>query len=131
MRVNDTNLPRLVARDSTNSRPDVQYTDLHSGLWFTKRSQRTSFSANGTSAVQYYPRLSNAVRWSGAAAAGLTKTGQRFRFGFDQQTAIQPVRTLPRDSDSGRCVDEPGKRVGTRRRSGGLRPRILSLQLRD
>ncbi len=96
--VNDTNLPRLVARDSTNSRPDVQYTDLHSGLWFTKRSQRTSFSANGTSAVQYYPRLSNAVRWSGAAAAGLTKTGQRFRFGFDQQMRYSPYahfRVIP------------------------------------
>ena len=97
--VNDTNLPRLVARDAaSNSRPDVRYTDLHSGLWFTKRGQRTTFSANGTSAVQYYPQLSNAVRWSGAGAAGFTKTGQRFRFGLDQQVRYSPYahfRVIP------------------------------------
>jgi hypothetical protein len=102
--VNDTNLPRLVAGDSANSRPDVRYTDLHSGLWFTKRSQRTTFSANGTSAVQYYPQLSNAVRWSGAGAAGFSRTGQRFRLGLDQQIRYSPYahfRVIPlRDAAS-------------------------------
>ena len=101
--VDDTNLPRLVARDSTtNSRPDVRYSDLHAGLWFTKRSQHTAFSANGTTAVQYYPQLSNALRWSGASAAALTKTGQRFRLGLDQQMRYSPYahfRVIPiRDS---------------------------------
>jgi hypothetical protein len=96
--VNDTNLPRLVARETAGSRPDVRYSDLHAGLWFNKRGQRTSFSANGTTAVQYYPQLSNAARWSGAGAVGMTRTGQRLRFGFDQQVRYSPYahfRVIP------------------------------------
>ncbi len=97
--VNDTNLPRLIARGTdASSRPDVRYSDLHAGLWFSKRAQRTSFSANGTTAVQYYPQLSNAVRWSGAGAVGMTRTGQRLRFGLDQQVRYSPYahfRVIP------------------------------------
>jgi hypothetical protein len=97
--VYDTNLPRL-SRDLTSgeSKPDVHYTDLHTGLWFTKRGQRSSFSANGTSAVQYYPQLGNAVRWSGAGAVGYSRSTQRVRFGVDQQVRYSPYahfRVIP------------------------------------
>src|SRR6185503_18299585 len=47
--VDDTNMPRLVARDLRNSssKPDVRYSDLFTGLCYTNRGQRTTFSANG------------------------------------------------------------------------------------
>ena len=97
--VYDTNLPRLSRRlTNDESKPDVYYTDLHSGLWYTKRGQRSSFSANGTSTVQYYPQLSHAARWSGAGAVGYTKTTQRVRFGVDQQVRYSPYahfRVIP------------------------------------
>jgi hypothetical protein len=98
--VDDTNMPRLVARDLRNSssKPDVRYTDLHTGLWYTKRAPRTSFSANGMSSVQYYPQLSNVVRWSGAGAVAVTHTGRRVSFGLDQQVRYSPYshfRVIP------------------------------------
>jgi hypothetical protein len=98
--VYDTNLPRLVPRglgdDATT--PAVNYSDLHAGLWYTKRGERTSFSVNGTSAVQYYPQLSNAVRWSGAGAVAVSRTTRRGRFGIDQQVRYSPYahfRVIP------------------------------------
>ena len=98
--VNDTNLPRLVNpnRSDALSRPDVRYTDMRAGLWFTKRGERTNFSANGTSTAQYYPQLSNAVRWSGAGAVAFSRTTRRARFGVDQQVWYSPYahfRVIP------------------------------------
>ncbi len=98
--VYDTNLPRLARRDTRGdtSQRDVYYNDLQSGLWYTQRGERTSFSANGTSAVQYYPQLAGAVRWSGAGAVGLSRTGRRLRFGLDQQVRYSPFahfRVIP------------------------------------
>jgi hypothetical protein len=96
--VNDTNLPRLVAGPGDGTGPDVRYTDLHSGLWYTHRGERTVFSTNGTSALQYYPQLAHAVRWSGAGAVAMTRTGRRLRFGIDQQVRYSPYahfRVIP------------------------------------
>lgn len=98
--VYDTNLPRLARRDllGDDSQPDVYYSDLQMGLWYTQRGERTVFSANGTSAAQYYPQLSGAMRWSGAGAVGLTRTGRRLRFGMDQQVRYSPYshfRVIP------------------------------------
>jgi hypothetical protein len=98
--VDDTNMPRLISRDLSNSaaKPDVLYSDLHTGLWYTKRGERTMFSANGMSSVQYYPQLSNAVRWSGAGAVAVNHTGRRFNFGLDQQVRYSPYahfRVIP------------------------------------
>ena len=98
--VNDTNLPRLVARDlpDSASNPDVRYTDMHLGLWFTKRGERTSFAANGTSTMQYYPQLSSAMRWSGAGAVAVSKTMRKAHFSVDQQVRYSPYahfRVIP------------------------------------
>lgn len=101
--VNDTNLPRL-GRDLTqgDTTPDVLYTDLLSGLWFNKRGERTSFAANGVSRLQYYPQLTNGMRWSGTGAVAVNRTMRRGHFGIDQQARYSPYahfRVIPIPSE--------------------------------
>jgi hypothetical protein len=96
----DTNLPRLVPLrlDGDVSAPNVHYSDLHTGLWYTRRGERTSMAANGAATVQHYPQLSHAVRWSGAGAVAIRTTARRFTIGIDQEMRFSPYahfRVIP------------------------------------
>jgi hypothetical protein len=101
--VNDTNLPRLGRQLTQGDRtPDVRYGDILGGLWFTKRAAHTSFSANGSSRLQYYPQLANGARWSGTGAVALNRTMRRANFGIDQQVRYSPYahfRVIPIPSE--------------------------------
>ena len=103
--VYDSNPPRLLASSPSGAGRDqaFHYTDLRTGLWYTRRGKLVTFSASEGSAAQYYPQVEKALRWSQTGAVGIVARTARSAMRVEQQLGYSPFyhfRAVPVSSGS-------------------------------
>ena len=89
--VYDSNPPRLLASTPGGTRDQsFHYTDVRAGMWYTRRGNKVTFAANSASALQYYPQIERALRWSQTGAVGIVARSRRTAFRAEQQLGYSP-----------------------------------------